>query len=539
MSGRETEAQGAGVVALLESRAAERPGATALVQGVGARRRSMTFGELDLASRRAAAWLRGRGLRAGDPMLVFHPPSIELYVTLVALFRLGGVAMIVDVSAGRSLLEAACAMVPPRALLVSPTANLLRLLSPALRRVPLVVTSGAWPIPGAHRLQGAARVAPDAAAPFAVPDAPALMTFTSGSTGAPKGAVRTHAFLRAQHEALQATVGAGVGMIDLVTFPVVVLSNLASGATSVLPDADLRRPAQVDPLRLLQQLVDASSTRLSAPPALLERLLGASAADDARWRGLREIVTGGGPVFPDLLDRLRRTAPAARILAAYGSTEAEPIAELDAAELGEVERARMRDGAGLLAGRPVAPIALRILRAEWGVPIAPLGAAAFDARTQPPGAPGEIVVSGAHVLGGYWMGRGDEETKFRVGAVAWHRTGDLGYLDDDGRLWLLGRAGAAIADERGRVHPFAVECAVREQWPGARSALVAHRGDRVLVVERGSSPALPAAESVREALAWASLDAVVPVGRIPTDRRHNSKVEYPALLRQLDLVRRG
>lgn len=526
-----------GVLALLARQAARSPERMALVQGVGADRRSITFGALDLETRRTAAWLAAHGLRAGDAMLLFHPPSIELYSVLIALFRMGGVAMVVDVSAGRDLIEAACAMVPPAALLVSPKANLLRLVSPALRRIPLVVTSGRWPIPGAHRLRGAADATPDARQPDGDPDAPALMTFTSGSTGAPKGAVRTHRFLLAQHAALAATVGAGEGTVDLVTFPVVVLANLASGATSVLPEADLRRVDATDPLPLLRQLVECAATRLSAPPALLERMLAVSAPGDERWRTLREIVTGGGPVFPELLRRVRVVAPAARILAAYGSTEAEPIAELDAADLGDAELARMRDGAGLLAGRPVAPISLRIVGARWGAPIRPLDAVAFDDFTLPPNTPGEIVVSGAHVLTGYWAGRGDEETKFRVGDAVWHRTGDVGYLDDDGRLWLLGRAAAVITDDRGQCHPFAVECAVGERWPGLRSAAVAHRGDRVLVVERLTAAPLPDPATVREALPWAALDAVIDCDRLPTDRRHNSKIDYPALAAWLDRAR--
>ena len=61
--------------------------------------------------------------------------------------------------------------------------------------------------------------------------------------------------------------------------------------------------------------------------------------------------------------------------------------------------------------------------------------------------PGEIVVSGAHVGAGYVGGVGDAETKFRVGEVIWHRTGDAGYLDAHGRLWLLGRCSARIADD--------------------------------------------------------------------------------------------
>ena len=519
-------ADGASVVALLAAQAATRPDAIALVEGRGAARRTITVATLDDRARRLAAWLAADGLSAGDAVLVVHQPTIDLYVLLVALFRLGAVAMFVDLGAGRAVLEAACAISPPAAAFLGPRAQLLRLASPALRRVPRCYTSGRWPLPFTRRIAGAAVHAPLAHDATTHADTPALLTFTSGSTGAPRAACRTHGFLRAQHDALVATILADTGARDLVAFPVVVLANLARGVTSVLPDADLRRPGAVDAPRLLAQCAAERPTRLSAPPAMLARLVAASAPGDARWGSVREVVTGGGPVFPDLLDALARVAPHARRLAVYGSTEAEPIAELDAATLTDADRARMADGDGLPAGTPVAPVRLRVIASPaahgWR-----LNAATFDALARPPGVPGEIVVTGAHVLRGYWRGTGDEETKLRVGDTVWHRTGDVGALDADGRLRLLGRATATITDARGTAYPFAAECALRLRWPALRAALVAHAGERVLVVERDGAPDDAA---LRACLAFMPIDAVV---------RHNSKVDYPRLARLLGRERPG
>jgi acyl-CoA synthetase (AMP-forming)/AMP-acid ligase II len=147
-----------------------------------------------------------------------------------------------------------------------------------------------------------------------------------------------------------------------------------------------------------------------------------------------------------------------------------------------------------------------------------------------PGCAGEIVVSGPHVVRGYLHGHGDAETKFRVDGKAWHRTGDLGRLDDRGRLWLLGRASAAIADARGTLFPFAVETAARMTTGGGPVAVLAHEGRRLLVVEESAHAHVPA---LHAALEWARLDDVVTVRRIPMDRRHNSKVDYAALATRL------
>ena len=189
----------------------------------------------------------------------------------------------------------------------------------------------------------------------------------------------------------------------------------------------------------------------------------------------------------------------------------------------------MRTGAGLLAGKPDTHVTMRIIRRQWGTPIPPLDGAALDAMSCGPSEPGEIVVTGAHVVRGYLHGVGEEETKFRVDDQVWHRTGDVGYVDDRGRLWLLGRASAVIEDARGVLYPFAAECAARELTGGGRVAVMADRGRRVLVMERGDA-ALPVDPSaVLEALAWAQLDDVVTCRALPMDRRHNSKIDYGAL----------
>src|SRR5208282_3075209 len=108
--------------------------------------------------------------------------------------------------------------------------------------------------PGARRLDlrtnasSSREIAPLAA------EAPALVTFTSGSTGRPKAAMRTHGFLLAQHRALEASLALQPGTRDLTTLPIFVLGNLASGVTSVLPDADLRSPGKIAPRPVLTQI---------------------------------------------------------------------------------------------------------------------------------------------------------------------------------------------------------------------------------------------------------------------------------------------
>ena len=149
-------------------------------------------------------------------MLVFQSMSAELYLALLALFRLGITAMFLDPSAGRDHIERCCAIRRPAALIACPKAHLLRLVSPALRRIPRQFSFGSF-IPGAIPWSRSADLQPHLPIMPCEADTPALITFTSGSTGQPKAAVRSHGFLLEQHRVLERAIHLTPGAIDLTT----------------------------------------------------------------------------------------------------------------------------------------------------------------------------------------------------------------------------------------------------------------------------------------------------------------------------------
>ncbi|HEY6237065.1 MAG TPA: hypothetical protein VIW69_18325, partial [Candidatus Elarobacter sp.] len=220
----------------------------------------------------------------------------------------------------------------------------------------------------------------------------------------------------------------------------------------------------------------------------------------------------------------------ARFFAVYGSTEAEPIALLDDADVAPFDHAAMRAGAGVLAGVPCAPGTVAIVAAARGAVFGPFPHDGdVERRALAPGAVGEIVVCGPHVVPNYADPAADATTKIRAGARTWHRTGDLGYRDERGRLWLVGRAAGTIDDARGRLEPLRVECAL-SYLPGiARSAVAGVHGLRVLVVEPLPGHALDE-RAIRDALGFAHIDRIVAMP-VPVDPRHDAKVDYAALER--------
>ncbi|MBO9712279.1 AMP-binding protein [Sphingomonas sp.] len=450
-------------------RVAAHPERIAIVDGKG---RATTYAQLDARGAALAARWHAQGLREGDRVLLALPLNAGLYAALAALWRIGAAAVLPEPALGLFGLRHAVAATRPKALLASGLYRLLPLLGD-IRAIPLRLSM--------HEGEGSHPVGD-----FAL-DTPALISFTSGSSGAPKAIVRSHAFLAAQDRAVAPLIAThGKPETDLVAFPVFVVANLGQGITSVLPNWPVRRPARAKGAAIRAHAERHGVTRLLLSPAIAETLA------DHLPRDAHSLFTGGGPVFPDLIATLLAAKPGLRVVAVYGSTEAEPIAEIDADAIADADWQAMREGAGLLAGHP-AGVRVRI-EAD------------------------EIQVAGDHVVQGYLDSAHDASTKVRDGdGTVWHRTGDGGCFDEQGRLWLRGRVSARI----GAHWPFEVEAPARF-WPGVRRAALGRGRDGPVLAIEGD------ARHLAEWRAAARLP-VVHLPRIPVDRRHGSKVDQAAL----------
>jgi acyl-CoA synthetase (AMP-forming)/AMP-acid ligase II len=470
----------------------------------------------------AAQQYKEAGMTAGQCVMVFVPVSIELYIVLLGAMHAGLQVMLIDPSAGATFLRHCCRRKYPDAFVGVPKAHLLRLSSASLAFVKhSFVVDGV--IPFAREL-GIKEASAD---PFpCMADHPALITFTSGSTGFPKAAVRTHRFLLAQYVALHKALGLEQGQVDLVTLPVFALANLASGVTSVLADMNFASPADAQPDLIHRQCVKAGVTRCAASPAFFEALLQRQMPDFA------SIHTGGAPVFPDLVRRCSEAMPRCKIIPVYGSTEAEPIAEWIDFSLTEAELAAAA-GQGLCAGRVVDELQCRVMMNQWGIAIGTKSHEEFLAMMMKQGEAGEIIVCGEHVLKGYLDGLGNDETKILVDGNVWHRTGDAGYFDQQGRLWLLGRCSAVIEVRGKTIYPFAIECMLRSHFPTGRTAIMSSSSGLVLVID---AKITASDDDIKRILPNDSIDRMIRIEKIPLDRRHNAKVDYPALRKIVSLM---
>lgn len=474
------------LIAAFVSQAARRTEQNAVVDGKG---RAITFGELSERSQCLAADWRGQGIVAGDRLLLAMGIGIDLYVALAAAWRIGAVVVFPEPALGLKGLRHAAQVARPKAFLSSGFYRLLGWAVPELRALPYRLT----PRFG--------RTAEVAIASVAL-EHPALISFTSGSTGRPKAIVRSHGFLAAQNARVAELLRpVREGEIDLVAFPVFVVANLALGVTSVLPNWNVRRHDAADGQSIAAHMARHGVTRVLVPPSICERL----AALQPMPR-LNAVFTGGGPVFPALMKRLSEKLPQADIVTVYGSTEAEPVSHLHLRDISAHDWTAMEGGAGLLAGTPIPQIGLRL-----------------DGD--------EIIVTGDHVNKGYLDSSQDAANKLTIGGEIWHRTGDAGRLDAQGRLWLLGRHDARV----GTLYPFQVEVAAMS-WLGVRRAALVPFEDRAVLAIEGAR----AHQAEWQELARAIGDiTTVWIDAIPLDSRHRSKVDTVALLKKLPSRRRA
>ena len=459
---------------------------------------TLSFDALRSRAERLARGVARAGLRPGARALVLLPLGPALYITLLALFHIGVTVVLVD---PRGPLRHALARTRPVAFFGSPRAHLLRLVQPLLRATHLRVSDGYSLLPAARlsSLDG-----PPLGLPPAPDDGPVLLTFTTGSTGTPRALARSPAQLLAQHAALRPCMALGPEDTDLPTLPVFSLHALACGAGLVLPDADLRRPGAVDGARLAAQIARQRVTTAAGSPALFTRVAAAATRASQPLTGVRALWLGGARVSPQAIDTIAAAFPHAHLHIVYGSSEAEPIAHLDARAHRDALHATAAAGHGALVGAPVPGVQT-----------------AFDHD--------EVLVGGAHVLPGYW--EDDDATARRRVArpdePPLYRTGDAGFARPDGALVLQGRAGGQLAG----LWPLAVEGAA-ECVPGVAQAALALGPDGPLLAYRGA-PGAPA--TLAAILAERTGLPTRPLATIPTDPRHNAKIDRPALQRALGL----
>lgn len=473
---------------------------------------SIHFGDLAQEVENMSAYFRNKGISKGDRVLVFLPMGIPLYRSILALFRIGAVAVFLDEWVSKERLEVCCKLAKCKAFIAPLKIKILALFSRELRKIPI------WF--GSDFKKGFA--------PGAIEDMlereTALITFTTGSTGIPKAADRTHGFLNAQFSALLEEITPDEGTIDMPVLPIVTLLNLGSGIPSVIADYNSRKPASLKPKRIREQILQYGVNRLIASPYFIEQIaIHAYQFPNKDQQQLQRIYTGGAPVYPDQAKKMMHGYPNSEIHILYGSTEAEPISRITANDL-----IKQNFTQGLSVGYPAKVAKVLILPiTEDAITITSTQDLLEKALT--PNQVGEIIVSGDHVLRRY-IDNPDaiRMNKLFIGNQVWHRTGDSGYLDGNGQLFLCGRATSLLYDQKGKIlAPFLWENRLSNIEDIIAGTILKRKNEIIAIIEQKNKIDI---NIIREKiLNLYPFDEIIYLDHIPRDPRHFSKIDYGKL----------
>ncbi len=485
---------------------------------------SITFAELARRVERVAVDLVRRGMQPGDRVAMLTPPGVDLVAAVYGVWRAGGVTVIADRGLGLQGLGRAVRSTRPSWVIGPKRA--------------LAASRGLRWAPRATRLDVADLVVADAGElpPEPSGDDVAAVLFTSGATGPAKGVRYLHRQLVAQRDALAATYSITAGDRLVAAFAPFALYGPALGIPTALPNCDVTKPAELTAATLDEACTRIGATLAFASPSALANVV--ATADGSRLAGLealRVVFSAGAPVPSETLQAVARLAPNATLHTPYGMTEVLPVADI---ELGEILAAEATDpDGGVCVGHPVSGAQVRIVPLD------------FDATEVPDavavGVMGEILVRAPWVSEGY-LGLWATERAARPGAGAWHRSGDVGHVDADGRLWVEGRAVHLIHGVDGPITPVPVERVVERALGVARCAAVGVGpvGSQQLVVVLEDPAAVAGAAEAEVADAVRSIvdlpiAAVLTAPSLPVDIRHNAKIDRAVVAEWADGVLAG
>ncbi len=384
-----------------------------------------------------------KGIKKGSKVLVAVPMTMELYAILEAIFAHGAIAIFLDPWMKGKKMGSVIKQVAPDLFIVTKKLSRITWLLPATWKLKK------WKVNGATKAVNKNLQLSEIYNSIDIADEDnALITFTSGTSGTPKGANRTYGFILAQAETLKAHLGSTEqASVDYSNFPIVGLANFALGNTVAIPQLNLMKLHQSNPDEVIDQIKDQNVSRLIVSPSLLRKVLEKITANHT----LKTVMTGGAPISINLVQTALEKCTSVYFEAIYGSTEAEPIC---ITTFNEINKKLAEPLKGVYVGPPVPEVQLKILELKK----VPINSTTFETLQLNDGEIGEIVVTGNHVNKNYY----ENPAAFAKNKIVdssetiWHRTGDLGYLEK-GVLYLVGRDHRVIERNGQKYYPYPIE----------------------------------------------------------------------------------
>ena len=517
-------------VAIITSRRCDRTGKR--------RYERLSFDQLDRDSDVLAAGLRDMGVERGMRLVLMVRPGADFISLVFAMLKAGIVLVLIDPGMGRKHLLKCLDDVQPDGFVALPIVHALRvLMGRRFAKARHHVTVGRRWFWGGATIRGLRdRGDGDFQPATTGSDDPAAVIFTSGSTGPPKGVLYRHGNFDEQIRQIRRRYDIQPGEIDLAGFPLFGLFNAVMGVTTVVSDMDASHPARADPIKIVQVIHDCGVTQAFGSPALWNVVGRYCEENDVHLPTLRQVLSAGAPVPPHVLRRMQNAiAPGGQIHTPYGATEALPVASISAHDVLGRTAAAGNSGGGTCVGQKFSGIHWQVIRIEDG-PLPGID----QAEPLPAGQIGELIVRGPVVTTEYvTSAEANRLSKIADGATLWHRMGDVGYFDKDGRFWFCGRKAHRVLTPDGPMYTIPCEAIFNGHEHVFRSALVGvgPPGEQrpVIVVEPESDADSLSPEERRRLIdelreLAGSYELTKPIVDIlihrsmPVDVRHNAKI---------------
>jgi acyl-coenzyme A synthetase/AMP-(fatty) acid ligase/pimeloyl-ACP methyl ester carboxylesterase len=504
---------------------------------------SVSFAGFSTDVARVAAGLTDLGVTRGSRVALLVQPGIDLAVCIYASWRIGAVVVIVDAGLGVRGMGRALASANPTYLI----GNTQALIAARAMRWPGIRVASDTLDPTRRRLLGVQATLDgvrDRGEGLPLPPTPssdeiAAIGFTSGATGPAKGVVYLHRQLQAQRDAIVDLYGIQSDDSLVAAFGPFALFGPAMGIPSAVPVMKVTSPGSLTARALADAAAAIDATLVFASPAALRNVVEtagdmSSGQAEALARP-RVLMSAGAPVPAAILRAVGDLMPHAELHSPYGMTEVLPVSDISLAESEVVP-----EGDGVCVGHPVAGVRVAISPLDTdGKPTGTL--------TEESGVVGEVCIQAAHMRDGYdklWMIEHDASQP-----AGWHRSGDVGHIDEAGRLWIEGRIGHIVTTPAGPVTPIGIEHAVAELSDVALAAVVGVGPlgtQQVVVVAETTAPRRRAdladedlADRVRAKAGDIDVAAVLVVPSLPVDKRHNSKIDRTRVTRWAERVLSG
>lgn len=461
--------------------------------------KKVTFTQIDEKSNYVCDYLRKKNFKKGDKIVVFIPIGVEFYLILTAIFKMGIQAVFIDPYAGIEHINKCCEMILPDGIIGSRKTLLkgfflkgIRKIEKKINYIKVMKYSEKFLIN--EKIEE---------------NTPALISFTSGSTGFPKIIMRTHKFLLGQHNVLEKNIKFEKETSVYSSFPIFLFSHIATGTTTFIPDLNWKKPAESNFKNIVQQIMENNIQNVILPPAIFQNIVKFCKDEKITLENVQKIYTGGAPVFYSLMKKIKEIFTNAKITALYGASEAEPISVLNFEDITREDIENMKNGEGLLAGKIVNEIELKIEK--------------LDNVKDSSELKGEILVKGENVVNGYLNVKKNPDEN-------WHRTGDMGYINRKGQLILLGRVKGLIQIEENIYYPFTIETAFSFCKNLKKSVLTSKDDKLYLFAERNPEfkGDLSEDNEIKELKEKFGIFKIIET-EIPMDKRHNSKTDYKRL----------